>query len=279
MSVPMPETGGETTGTENVGGSEPVETTGGENAGGESMNPAWNPLLEKLPSSLHQLITPELRSWDKNFQDKISEVQSQYEPYKQFLDNKIEPQTIEQAIGLYNLINQNPQLVYEQMQQFYGFGGGQGQEDQGNNPQGEEEEFDLGDPNADITQHPKFQEMAQNQQLLAQVIMEEHNAKQEAALSQQIEDEISAVKEKNPDIDELLLVQTALGGNMTIAEAADYINSYNERILTASKRPAPKLFPVGGALPAAEQPDPTKMDSKQTRQTVAAILAAANQPN
>lgn len=248
------------------------DSTVGESGTEESMNPAWSPLLDKLPASLHPLVTPELKSWDTKFQEQLQQVHSQYEPYKEFVDNKVPAETMQQAFELYNLINTNPQLVFDQMKQYYGFGGEQGPQEQGNEPQ--EQALDINDPDFDITQHPKFQELMNNQQMLAQFLVSEQEQKATQAAEAQLDTELKSVKETYPHLDELQLLQTAVGGNMSVADAAKQLNAQYEAWLTQSKRPVPKVFGGGGQLPQQEQPNPAKMSSKETRSTVAAILQA-----
>lgn len=256
-------------------GDQNVSTDTGGTGTEESLNPAWNPLLEKLPSSLHPLATPVLRDWDKNFQNEIQKVHSQYEPYKGFVDQKVDPVQLQQAYELFNLMNTNPQLVYENMGQYYGFSQQeQGQTDQGNNT-GQQESFDFNNPDVDITQHPKFQELMQNQQMLAQYLVSEQEQRANAAAQQQLDKEWSGITQKYPHLDELEVYQFATGGNMTLTQAAEQLNSRREAWLAESQRPAPKVFGGNGnGTPAAQQPDPTKLNSHDRRALVAQILAA-----
>ena len=262
-----------------AGNQESTDNTGGSGTG-ESLNPAWSPLLEKLPSSLHPMVTPELKSWDQKFQEQLQQVHSQYEPYKQLIDNQVPADTLQQAWQLFNLINENPQLVYDQMGQYYGLGGQGQQEQQPNNPNPEEEPgFDFNNPEADISQHPKFQELMQNQQMLAQFLVEQQQQEASKQAEVQIESEISAVKEKYPYLNELQMIQLAMGGNMSITQAAEQLNAQRESWLTESRRPAPQVFSGGGSVPAQQGIDPTKMNSTQTRAAVAAILQAQAEGN
>lgn len=259
---------------------ESTTDNGGGSSTGESLNPAWSSLVEKLPSSLLPVITPELKSWDEKFQQQLQQVHSQYEPYKELIDNQVPAENLQQAWQMFNLMNENPQLVFDQMKEFYGFGqDGQGQqEQQPNNPE-EENGFDFNNPEADITQHPKFQELAQNQQMLAQFLVEQQQQEASKQAEVQIESEISSITEKYPFINELQLIQLAMGGNMTLTQAAEQLNAQREAWLTESRRPAPQVFSGGGSVPAQQQPDPTKMSSSERRATVAAILQAQAEGN
>lgn len=257
---------------------EPTDN-GGQDTGGDSLNPAWSPLLEVLPTEFHSMVTPTLKEWDGKFQEQLQQVHSQYEPYKPFVDNHVPADQIEQALNVYNLINTNPELIYQQMQEFYGFGaGGQGQEDPNSSGQqqaaGGDDPFDINSPDADIMQHPKVKELFENQQALAQFFVQQQEQEKLAAAEQQIEAEIATVKEKYPNLDELLIFQTATGANITLTEAADRLNAQYEQLLAQSRQPAPKVFSANGGLPAQQQPDPRKLNSTSTQDLVAQILAS-----
>jgi hypothetical protein len=256
-----------------LGNPEPTDNSGVQEPQTESMNPAWQPLLDKLPSEFVPMITPQLKEWDTKFNERLQQVHSQYEPYKQFAEQQVPAEALEQAYNLFNLINTNPELVYQQMQEFYGFGG-QGQEDP-NNPgqQAAEDTFDFNSPDVDITQHPKFQELFENQQALAGFLVNQQEQERLAQAEQAIETELTQVKEKYPNVDELMLFEVATGGRMTLSQAAEQINAQMEAMLAQSRQPAPRVFSANGGLPAAQVPDPRKLNSSGTQDLVAQILA------
>lgn len=280
MSVPAGIEGGPAEVNEAAAGTntEPTDN-GGQETGGESINPNWTPLLEKLPSSLHPLVTPQLKEWDGKFQEQLQQVHSQYDPYKPFLEAKVPAEQIEQALNFFNLVNTDPQFIYEQLAEFYGYGG-QGQEDPSNpggqQGQGAEETFDFNNPDIDIMQHPKVKELFENQQALAQHFVQTQEQERLAAAEAQIETELSQVKEKYPNIDELLIFQTATGGNMTLTQAAEMLNHQYEQMLQQSRQPAPRVFSATGGLPAQQAPDPKKLNSQGTQDLVEQILRGAN---
>src|SRR5690606_3718754 len=61
------------------------------------INPAWQPFLKDVPESLHRLVTPAFAAWDKSVQNRFSEVNKKYEPWKAFAEQNLEPTYIEQA--------------------------------------------------------------------------------------------------------------------------------------------------------------------------------------
>lgn len=246
-----------------------------------NINPAWNPVLEKLPPSFHPAITPHLQEWDKNFNTKLAEVQQRYEPYKSFVDNNVTADDIQMALNIVKEIDTNPQQFYQQMQDYFGFGAGQGQQQQQSPAtQTQEPDFGLGGIQADdeLLQNPKIQELMQNQQALAQAVLAQREQAQLEQHNRQIEADLAEIKQTNPNVDELMLFRIATGQGVDLKQAATILNQYNESVLTASRQvapPAPPVFnPAGGGVPAAQQPDPAKLNGRETKNLVAEILKA-----
>jgi hypothetical protein len=256
------------------GGGEQQATQGGSEGG---LNPAWNPLLEKLPSSLHGMVTPHLREWDQNYQRDVQKVQSQYEPYNSFLEAGVDPEVLQAAYQLYQLTEQDPERIYNELGKFYGYGGDQGQDGQ------EELEQEDGWDGEDITQHPRFQELAQNQEAMAQLLMAQHEQEQMAQAEQQVDQEITSIKEKHPDMsvdEEIMMLNVATQRGINLEEAADIVFQYNESITQRALQGqphAPRVMSATGSIPGAPPIDPAKLDAKGRKELVANILASRNQ--
>lgn len=257
-------------GQENVGGG---DNTGSSEGG---INPNWNTLLEKIPSGLHPMVIPQLKEWDTKFQEQLHQVQSQWDPYKDLVKD-IPPETLQQALGFYRMTEQNPRAVYDQMREFYNFGdSGQGQE--GQPADNQSPEVDLGEFD-DITQNPKFQELLQNQEAMAQLLVGQYQQQEEARIEAQVEADMAKVLEGNPQFNneqsQIMLYRIAAASGVTLLEAAEQLKGYVNEQVTASQRPAPQV--MGGtssSIPAAPATDPTKLSGQETRNLVADILRA-----
>lgn len=269
---------GDFTASEPVGDTSPVgdASTSSEDSGGG--NPAWSTLLEKLPTQLHTIVKPVLSDWDKNYQgvqSKYSEVQSKFEPYSQFAENEIDPDTINQALQIMSLIEVDPQAFHTQLGEYYADQWGQGQQGQGQQIDDESYGFDADQKQFDLEQDPKFQEYANSQQAIVEYLASTIEQQQQMEADAQVESELNAVKSQYGSIDEQLLFSIAVANNIPLAEAAKQLN---DRITTIRQQPradanAPQVFsPNGGGVPSS-QPDPAKMSSKETRALVAQILA------
>ena len=239
-----------------------------------NINPAWNDLLGVVPSQLHSQVTPHLQKWDQNFQSKIQEVHSQYEPWKPFLDNGVTPEDVEYSLGLLNAVSENPGEVIKALQEMVGADeGNAGQQGQnGSTPQAPE--FDQNDP---ILSHPKVQEMQQAMENMAQILLSQQEQEQQSAADSELEQDLSSLKEKYGDFDEELVLALAMKNeNFDFKALEGAVQSIQEKMKPPTSTPPPVLG-GGGAVPPGA-PDTSKaMSESDRKQLVANILAQAQQ--
>lgn len=264
----------------------PMDAVVGEESGGEApvtgasdtptestpgINPAWNSVLDKIPAEFHSQIIPTFQEWDKNFQSKTSEVQSQYEPYNFLLEGGIDPQRVQMALNLTNIIDADPRKFYEEMGNFYKDQWGQGQQGQDNG-----EEFQLGaaEEDFDITQHPKFQELQQTIEAMSQGLQQQEQEKAIKQAEAEVEAEVKQLKEEYGDWDEEFVFSLAVAKNIPLKQAVEAYNAKFGQAQSQPKPTPPTVFPTTNSVPLAQQADPAKMSRQQTRQMVVEILKA-----
>lgn len=258
------------------GGTGGAITTGGAEQGGnegtsESLNPAWSPMLDKIPESLRPMVTPHLRDWDKNFQTELQKVQSKYDPYKEILDSGVDPVRLQQALGFFDLAEREPQRVYDEMAKFYGYGQDQGQQQVPDS----DDPFDIGDAGED---DPRLAQLQQQQEQILQMFQGQHEAEQLRQAEQQIETEITAIKEQHPDLtedEEIMILRLATSNQSTLSEAAADLFKYKESIgqqALAGRSNAPSVMSATGSLPGQPPIDPRKLGSKETKDLVTQML-------
>lgn len=71
-------------------------------------NPNWKTLLDTVPAEYHPLMKPVLEAWDTGVSQKINELHETYKPFKPFVDNKVSPQIIDQALDVYGQLSNDP---------------------------------------------------------------------------------------------------------------------------------------------------------------------------
>jgi hypothetical protein len=72
------------------------------------VHPAYEKLLSEIPTAWHEKVKPHLQEQDKNFQQQLEK----YSPYKQFVEDGIDPSYITQSMQLAEAISADPVTVH-----------------------------------------------------------------------------------------------------------------------------------------------------------------------
>lgn len=152
------------------------------------INPAWQEVLDKLPSEFHPQVLPKFKEWDGNF----AKVQSEFAPYKPLVEKKVPYEVIENSMQLARIMNADPRSVWEELGKRYGFNSTeQGQQ------QFDEEDQDLEEPDPnDLSKNPQFAQLQQAYQSLQNQMQATLQQQQEAQAQREVENEWAAL-EKN----------------------------------------------------------------------------------
>jgi hypothetical protein len=249
----------------------PIE--GGEVQGTEDapgLNPAWDSVLSQLPEEFHPLVTPEFQKWDQAAQKRIEDVNSQlaqFEPYKPFIESGIQSEHLEQGLQFLHQLNTNPQAVYEALKEAYGY-----------DSSVDAEEEDDSEP--EVFQDPRFDQLQQGVELVAQTILQQQQEKLNEQASRELDRELTELREKHGDFDErYVLSLAAVNEGLTLEQAVQSYQQMAQNILQTNPRPfAPTVMgnSSGGTGLPSQAIDPRKLDGKETRSLVEQILRAAN---
>lgn len=98
--------------TQDLSSTEAVETTTNETE--VKAHPAWDKMLAELPEVLHSKVTPYLQEQDRNFQQQLEK----YTPFKEFVEQGVSPDAIASGLNLAYAIENNPNDVYESLQEY-----------------------------------------------------------------------------------------------------------------------------------------------------------------
>jgi hypothetical protein len=235
-------------------------------------NPAWQPVLDVLPTSLHEIVAPTLKDWDRGVQERFREIHSQYEPYKAYqpiIDAGVPVENIQQALGLLQAINDDPRSVWESMGSYYEFA----QAAQEAQQQGAEAGL-FDESYVDPTQQ-KVEQLENALQQLTQMLMGERQTAAEQQQMQAMESELESMKSKYGEFDrEFVLTQMAAG-----ASTEDAVKSYValvDNIKSQANKPAP--FVVGAGTGGVAVPkNPGQMSAQERRSWVAEKLKQAKE--
>lgn len=257
----------------------------GPDSGSSGDNPAWGELLGALPTSLHGVVKPHLSKWDQSVQQRFQTVQSQYEPYKQFIDNGTRPEDLANGLQIMQMLASDPRGFYDRMTQHYGDEWGLNAGDQGQSGDEWDDELDDDEDNPYAQQLAEAREqieaMRGNQDTMAQYLASQVEAQANARADQEVEQEFNAVKEKYGDLTQAhvnAIVSMALQNNMSVPQAADAVfGLIGQSGAQQQQRPsAPRVVPTNGGMPAPAPINPGKLNGGDRRALVKSILEQNN---
>lgn len=238
----------------------------------QQTNPLWDELLSQIPQQFHNIVTPTLQKWDSNYTQGMQKVHSQYEPYKPFMEQQVDPAQLNEAMLVYQAMQDDPTTFIKAVQEFYKLE--QGQAQQVDQETGEEEL-----PPFDITQLPEWQQQSQLLQTMAQAMLQQNEQAEEAAAEAQLEQEFEAAKQQFGNFDETWVAQHMYLQGSNINDAVAAYKQFEQNIIAQHQRPgatAPVLMGSGGGLPSQQTPV-SGMSSKERRAYIAQRLAEAAQ--
>jgi len=261
-----------------VSAQEPSTTDSGESQAGQENsggNPAWQPFLDALPSSLHSQVTPILSEWDKGVQQRFESIHEEYAPYKQYKEQGIDPDTISQALNLVNALNENPEQVWKSMGEYYNLT--PAEQAAVDDAAKTEDSSDQSWMDDEDYVDPRIAKLEEGVKQMAELLMQEQQAKAQAAEDERLASELSSLKEKYGEYDENYVLGLMLNG----ASAEEAIKGYKEitdRILAQNNRPpAPKVLGGGGGGVASTSVNPAKLSEAERKQLAMQMLAKAKQ--
>jgi len=237
-------------------------------------NQAWNPMLQKLPKEFHNAIASDLKQWDRNYNDGIQKVHSQYAPYKPFLEAQVPAEDLNNALLIFNALNDNPQALIEQMIDYYKYELPQAVEQGQGNQQLDDEEIPY-----DVTQHPEFQRMAQLVELLGQNTLQQNEQMLQAQAEADLDAEFEQAKNTLGDFDETWVAQMMYAQGVDLETAVKAYQSHIQEKIANYRPPganAPVLMGGGGGLPS-QQVNARNLTDQQRKKLVAETLARAAQ--
>lgn len=259
-----------------------TEGTGDDES--EKFNPAWNPLLEKIPTPFHKEVAPYLKEWDSNY----NKVQSQVTPFKPFIEQGVTPESIQQSLRLAQMIQANPRAIYDELGNRFGFAtSGQGQEVDEDDD--EDEDTDGIDNPLD---NPALAPILQRQQQMEEYLAEQVRVQQERELDQQIQNEWQSLEKKHgspiPQDIKAEMVRRSLWiadqkGENYEPRIEDGYNDYNAWVnrVRAQKanNSAPEVFNGTGGVPSTPTGITGDMTDEQRIAYIAQRAAALNNDN
>lgn len=278
-------------------GAPEVEDNGQGNEGQPNINPKWSKLLEVLPESLHGLVTPHLSEWDKGVQEKITELHNQYNPYKEFVESKVDPNQINQSLQLAQAIQEDPAGVVERMVEHFKLEQFKAQQQV---PDPDLDDLDLGDLGSvdieTLKKHPAFKEVFAAAEKAEQLVQTQQQTLQQQQAAEQFQEYMESLHEKYDDettgfkFDETFvttLIASGIDGDAAVEQYKAVLDQARAGFVPVNTNQPPKVTPPvvmgGSGNNGAGVPDQAvKMGNLKVddlNNMVTQMLAAAAQEN
>jgi hypothetical protein len=206
-----------------------------------------NPFLAKIPEADRAIVGKYIKDWDAGVTRRFQDIHSQY--------------------ALMQMVNEDPQRVYDLLGQSLEQMQGGAQEFQ----QQEQQQYGL-DGELPPVFAEKFAKMEQTLEALAQHFMSSEETRQAEQEDRELDDYLGMLKQKYGEFDEDWVLAKMLNGQDG-EEALKQYNDWLQGQITSrmsSKRPVPVLG-GGGSVPP-NGVDATKMTGSQVRALVAGML-------
>jgi len=209
--------------------------------------------LKDVPPETQALLTPYIKKWDGLVTKKFQEVHSQYEPFKQLGQD---PATLQQALAIYNALDEQPQVIFNLLkQELEGAGpeGGAPELQPGQQP-GEPGEGPYGLPPEFMQRYDRVEQMIGQ---LAEIVLNNSKSAQEKDEDAQFEQYLSGLKQSHGDFDEdwvTLQISRGMDGEEAVQawqqKAQEIINAQGGG--NGDGRPTPPVLGGGGNVPTEQ---------------------------
>lgn len=220
----------------------------------------FGPVLENLPEEVRTQATEILGKYHKDY----TEIQKKYDQWKAF-DGKVDPAMVEQSLNFYSLVDQNPQLVYEKLQEYLTKQGKLPAQTAPTKTQDSDVDDD-GIP-SDLANNPEFKRIQQQLQQMQDAFLQqqeaEKRAQEAAAEDARLEKALQDLKKKHGEFDDREILMRMAQYGMSPDEAYDDYAKFVEKI--SGKKPVPKFLGPGGVVPTPNI-DPKKLTPQQARE-------------
>lgn len=238
--------------------------------------PPYIEYLEKFPESLRPMAEETFKELDAKVNKRFETLHSEQEPWKD-ITSDFDPETVKQAIGLAQALENDPKAVYDALVQAYNFGQGQTEPQQTpNSSQTVTPPAGSGEGEEDDPVTKKLTELEKQNQLLAQAFVASQDQEKMAAANQQLDGLLATLKGKHGDFDETYVL-TQLANGVDPDKAVEQFKTIVGQYAAQQNTPtttAPTVVGGGSGTPA-ETVDVSKLSPKETKNHVANLLAAA----
>lgn len=224
------------------------------NAEEVKIHPAYQEILDSLPESLHSQVIPTLKKWDEGVQKKINDLHTTYDPYKNFIENNVPTDYIEQAIVLMDSFNENPEEVVAKAVEHYNLDWAQKAElekqlkeaERVNRSSNDDDDDDL----VDLEEDERFLEVQKTTKELAEWRKAQEEEREAAKEQKEYEDLMSDLHEKHGEFDDTVvtaLLASGMDGEKAVKRYEEIVNQAAAKISNQGVPTPPKVLGGNGS--------------------------------
>lgn len=245
------------------GGTDAVEPAEDGGQGSTEYSLGHN-FLQEVPEEHRSILEPYVKKWDAGVTRRFQDLHSQLSPYEEL---GADPGDLSQAYQLYQLMEEDPQRVYEALR-------AQFEEQEELEEAAESGQFQGLPP--EIQQ--ELQQQRQVLEALAEFVTNQQRTAQESQEDQELDDYLGLLQTEFGEFDEDYVVAKMYRG----MSGEDAVRAWKESVQKAANGgvvPPPSLPPIlsGGGVVPAEQQNLSKMPRKDVKNLVAQLMSQANQ--
>lgn len=252
----------------------PVEEDTGQ---GESEASLSGDFLSNVPEADRAVVSRYIKDWDSGVTKRFQEIHNQYAPYKELGD----VEQLRQAIEVYDLLDNSPEVVYETLKQHFAEGTQPGQVPQNFQGVGQQNQQPLDQHNPAIQQalepylsplQSKIQEQEALMSKMAEVILQGNQQQQEAAEDRALDQYMAELRERHGPFDERAILMGLYEGKDGDAAVKEWKDSIQQYIPQPANHQIPPPL-MGGSTPS-DSVDIGAMSDKDVKALTANVFAA-----
>lgn len=265
-----------------AGGEPPAELGQGSEppaGGGEPDYSLASDFLQRVDEADRATVEKYVKQWDAGVTRRFQELHGQYEPYKALG----EPEQLQQAIAVMQLLEEQPQAIYQillediqngaEWAQALQQAGGQQQQQNSEGAPDASQSFQGLPPEVKA----QLDEQQRILEQLAQIVVGDKTAQQQAAEDAALEQYMSNLKTEFGEFDEnyvLALMEGGMDGAEAVKSFQSLLQQHINQAFSGQQVPVPLS---GGGAPPQQQQKVTELGKRDVRDLVAGLMSATTQ--
>jgi len=243
--------------------------TGDQGPGG---HPAFQEIYSVLPQEFHEKVSPVLKQWEQNVNNRFEQVHSKYGAWDPFIKQGVDPEQVGWAVNMLNMLEQNPREVYDRIGQYYQFNGpaAQQQQDPANGQGQQNQQVQNDDPYTE-----RFTATERQLRLMTDYLVQQREQQAQAEADRWLDEQMAAAEKKYGKFDEKF-VAAQMAGGLTIDQAVQAFQQLRQQ--WGAPPPPPLITGAGGGI-ANMNTDVRKMNDQDTHNLAVQMVQSAFRQN